>query len=135
MLAGSAFVAVIFLSSSGYFRHVNIFFPEVIQATVAFKDMDGQIKVVGVKGNLGVNPILIARTDSTYVLTVTNQDQNHKHQFYIDGLNLDTKLLNPGESDIITIQEFKEGIYGYYDITPENRTFVNTFKIVKVGGS
>lgn len=134
-MAGSAFVAVIFLSSSGYFRHVNIFFPEVIQATVAFKDMDGQIKVVGVKGNLGVNPILIARTDSTYVLTVTNQDPSHKHQFYIDGLNLDTKLLNPGESDIITIQEFKEGIYGYYDITPENKTLVNTFKIVKVGGS
>lgn len=134
-MAGSAFVATIFLSSSGYFRHVSIFFSEIIQATVAFKDDNGQIDIVGIKGNLGVNPILIARTDSTYLLTVVNRDPNQKHQFFIEGLNLDTRLLNPGESDIITVQEFKEGIYGYYDITPENKTFVNTFKIVKVGGS
>lgn len=134
-MASSAFVATIFLSSNGYFRHVSIFFPEVVQATVAFKDVRGQIKVVGIKGNLGVNPVLIARTDSTYVLTVINQDQNQKHQFYIDGLNLDTKLLNPGESDIITVQEFKEGGYGYYDITLGNKTLVNIFKIVNVGGS
>jgi hypothetical protein len=49
LIAGSAFTAMVFLSSSGYFRHVNIFFPEVIQATVAFENVDGS----GVKGKLG----------------------------------------------------------------------------------
>jgi hypothetical protein len=42
-------------------------------------------------------------------------------------------MLNPGELDIITIQEFKEGVYGYYDITPQKKTFVSIFKIVQVG--
>jgi hypothetical protein len=92
-LAGSAFVATIFLSSNGYFQHVSIFFPEIIQATVAFEDVDGQISVVGIKGNLGLNPILIARTDSIYLITVVNQELNQKHQFYtLKGLNLDTRL-------------------------------------------
>jgi hypothetical protein len=43
-------------------------------------------------------------------------------------------MINPGESDIRTVKEFKKCVYGYYDITPENKIFVNTFKIVKVGG-
>jgi hypothetical protein len=35
--------------------------------------------------------------------------------FYIDGLNLHTKLLRYEENDTITIQPKKEGIYNYYD--------------------
>ena len=35
--------------------------------------------------------------------------------FYIDKLNVHTKLLRFGENDTITIQSDKEGTYKYYD--------------------
>lgn len=133
MIAGSAFSATIFLSGIGYFRHVNIFYPEIIQATVAFQDINETIKIIGLKGNLGINPVLIARTDSQYLLTVTNQGSK-EHQFYIDGLNLDTKVLSPNESDIITVKEFKTGDYHYYDVSMGKKKQLGIFKVVHVGG-
>ncbi|MBA3285198.1 MAG: hypothetical protein H0U27_09100 [Nitrosopumilus sp.] len=133
LIAGSAFAAMVFLSSNGYFRHVSISFPGETQATVAFENVDGRLMVVGLKGNLGVNPVLIARTDSTYVLTIKNQD-SIGHQFYIKGLNPDTNLLNPNESGIITVKETGVGTYRYCDIESEKRACIGTFRVVHVGG-
>jgi hypothetical protein len=45
--------------------------------------------------------------------------------FYIDGLNLHTKILRAGESDTITIHPKGEDVYDYYDrlaIEPEKGT-------------
>ncbi len=131
LTAGSAFVIIISLGGSGFFRHVEIFFPEVIPATVAFKNVDGELKIIGLKGNLAVNPTLIARTDSIYVLTVKNQD-SVPHQFYIDGLKLKTKLLSPGEADFIRVDGFGQGVHGYYDIASGKMIKLGIFKILFV---
>lgn len=132
LIAGSAFVVLVSLGSSGIFRHAVIFFPEVIPASIAFQNINGELKIIGLKGNLGVNPTLIARTDSTYILTVYNQD-NMPHQFYIDGLNLKTKLLTPNDADFITVKEFKQGNYRYYDIGSEKTVQLGIFKVFHVG--
>jgi hypothetical protein len=109
-------VISIILIGQGSVRHVPITFKEVIRTTVAFKNIDGDVKVVGIIGNTGINPTLISRTgeETEYSLTVINED-TEPHMFYIDGLNLHTKLLRYGENDTITIQPKKEGIYNYYD--------------------
>lgn len=135
--------AVLVLFVGGGVRHVPISFNEMIQTTVAFRNIEGETKVVGITGNTQVNPTLVSRTgaDTAYVLTVTNQD-NNLHMF-IDGLNLHTKILRPGESDTITIYPKTEGIYDYYDrlaIDPDNEITaasiypLGQFKIVKVAG-
>ena len=60
------------------------------------------------------NPTLITRVSFEYVLTVVNQgDKNHR--LFIEGLNVQTDLLEPGQSDTITIIPLEEGIYNYYD--------------------
>jgi len=35
--------------------------------------------------------------------------------FYIDGLNLHTRILRPGDNDTITKYPKREDVYGYYD--------------------
>jgi len=87
-----------------------------------------ETKLVGITGNTQVNPTLVSRTgtDTAYILTVINQD-NTLHMLYIDGLNLRTKILRPGESVTITIYPKRGGVYGYYDrraIDPEKGTTV-----------
>ncbi len=133
LIAGMAFTFTILLGSSGFFRHVNIFLPEVVRATVAFKNMNGQLKVVGIQGTLEVDPTLIARTGASYILTVTNYD-NLAHRFYIDGLNLSTGTLYQNGTDIITVLEYKDGTYKYYDIISNQTKMIplGTFKVVTV---
>jgi hypothetical protein len=112
--------------------------------TVSFRNIDGETKVVGITGNTQVNPTLVPRTeaDTAYVLTVINMD-NSLHMFYIDGLNLHTKILRPGESDTIAIYPKRGGVYDYYDrlaIDLEKGTTASSiyplgqFMIVKVAG-
>jgi hypothetical protein len=89
------------------------------------------------------NPTLISRSgdDTVYALTVINQD-NDLHMLYIDGLNLHTKILRPGESDTISIYPEEEGSYKYYDrLTTikddrgkETMKLLGEFRIVKVAG-
>lgn len=133
LISGSVFIATVFFGSGGFFRHVTIFFPEVIQATVAFKNVDGHLKIIGIKGNVEINPTLIGETGETYILTVLNHD-NIVHRFYLDGLNLSTKILYPSQSDIITIHESKEGNYKYYDIVSDKfkTNALGVFKVVTV---
>ena len=112
----AAFAILIFFVGAGGVRHVPITFEERIETTVAFRNIDGETKIVGLKGNTQVNPTLISRTgdDTVYALTVINQD-NDLHMLYIDGLNMHTKILRPGESDTIIIYPRVEGSYNYYD--------------------
>jgi hypothetical protein len=133
-------VISIILIGQGTVRHVPITFKEVIKATVAFKNIGGDVKVVGIIGNTGINPTLVSRTggDTKYSLTIINEDKQ-PHMFYIDGLNVHTKLLRYGENDTITIRPDKEGIYNYYDrvsIEKINGSIIpiGQFKTLKVAG-
>lgn len=106
---------IIGVVGQGNVRHVQIFFPEKIEQTVAFHDVDGEVRLVGVLGIDGVeNPTLVMRTSFAYILTVIN-DGDTEHRLYIDGLEVQTDLLNPGEKETITIFPKEEGTYNYYD--------------------
>jgi hypothetical protein len=140
----AVFAILILFVGGGGVRHVPITFKEIIQTTVAFRNIDGETKVVGITGNNQLNPTLVSRTgtDIAHVLTVINQD-NNLHMLYIDGLNLHTKILRSGDNDTITIYPKTEGIYDYYDrlaIDPEKGTTATSinplgeFRMVKVAG-
>jgi len=132
-------VISLILIGQGIVRHVPITFKEVIKATVAFKNINEHLKVVGIIGNTGINPTLVSRTGETeYALTVINED-TEPHMFYIDGLNVHTKLLRSGQNDTITIRPIKEGIYNYYDrlsLEKNNGSIIpiGQFKTLRVAG-
>jgi hypothetical protein len=99
----------------GNVRQVQIFYPEKIEQTVAFQDVEGKVRLVGVLGVDGEeNPTLVIRTNFMYILTVIN-DGNKHHRLYIDGLEVQTDLLKPGENQTLTILPRDEGVYSYYD--------------------
>ena len=110
-----ALVVMIGFVGQGNVREVPLFYPEKVEQTVAFQEVDGKVQIVGITGIKGeANPTLLSRTSFAYILTVINNGTAH-HRFYIDGLNVQTDLLAPGESDSITVIPTKEGIYNYYD--------------------
>lgn len=86
----------------------------VIRTTVAFRDTNETTSLVATKGVTGTNPTLIMRTNFPYGLTVVNEG-NFPHILHIEGLDVDTKILRPGESDTISLYASKEGVYTYYD--------------------
>lgn len=99
----------------GNIREIPLFYPEKVEQTVAFQEVDGIVMLVGKLGVLeGDNPTLIMRTSFAYILTVINEGDTN-HRLYIEGLEVQTDLLNPGENDTITIIPTKEGVYNYYD--------------------
>jgi hypothetical protein len=137
VLIGSIIGGMIFFSlligfiGQGNVRQVPIFFKEHMEATVAFRNIDGETKIVGLKGNAGINPTLVMRTgDFAYILTVINQDTT-PHMFYVDGLEIHTKALRPGENDTVTIYSKNPGTYNYYDRIEEKQ--IGKIKAVKVG--
>jgi hypothetical protein len=137
ILIGSIIGGMIFFSlligfiGQGNVRQVPIFFKEHMEATVAFRNIDGETKIVGLKGNAGINPTLVMRTgDFAYILTVINQDTT-PHMFYVDGLEIHTKALRPGENDTVTIYSKNLGTYNYYDRIEEKQ--IGKIKAVKVG--
>lgn len=108
-------VLIVIFVSEGFVRQVPIFWKEEIKATVAFREVDGQLRVVGLIGNGGIDPTLVMKSgDSPYILTVINQDTK-PHIFYVDGLNVHTKMLGQGENDTITLISKKEATFNYYD--------------------
>jgi hypothetical protein len=110
-----AFGILLVFISGGAVRHVPIFWKEKVETTVAFRNVNGDLALVGIKGTTQVNPTLLSRTgDTAYILTVINQD-TIPHIFYIDGLNIHTKILRAGQNDTITIYSKHEGTYNYYD--------------------
>ena len=107
--------SMIVFIGQGNVRHVEIFWQEKVEQTVSFEDIGGQVQLQGTLGITGEqNPHLISRTSFAYVLTVVNNGDKH-HRLYIEGLEIQTDLLEPGEQDIITIYPTEEGLYKYYD--------------------
>ena len=110
-----AFGILIVFVGQGEVRHVEIFLTEQVKQTVAFQDIDDKVMLVGVLGTGDTNnPTLVTRVSFEYVLTVVNQGDT-QHRLFIDGLNIQTDLLEPGEEHTIVIVPSKEGTYNYYD--------------------
>ncbi|MDH3361776.1 MAG: cupredoxin domain-containing protein [Nitrosopumilus sp.] len=106
---------VIGFIGQGNVRHVSIFWQERVEQTVAFEDIDGKVQLQGISGIGGeANPYLITRTSFAYILTVINNGDKH-HRLYIEGLDVQTDLLEPGQHETLTIYPDKEGIYKYFD--------------------
>ena len=115
----------------GNVRHVTIFWQEKVEQTVAFEDIDGQVQLRGIIGIDGEpNPHLLTRTSFAYLLTVINNGDKH-HRLYIEGLEVQTDLLEPGQQETITIHPTKEGIYKYYD-KRENLEHLGFLEVVTV---
>ncbi len=115
LLGVVALAVVIGFVGQGNVRHVSIFWQEKIEQTVAFEDVDGIVQLQGIVGVDGEpNPHLITRTSFAYVLTVINNGDTH-HRLYIEGLEVQTDLLEPGARETIMIYPTKEGLYKYYD--------------------
>ena len=116
MIAGMiGLAATIGFVGQGNVRHVSIFWQERVEQTVAFEDVDGNVQLQGITGIAGEpNPYLITRTSFAYILTVINNgDENHR--LYIEGLNVQTDLLEPGQQETLTIYPDREGVYKYFD--------------------
>jgi hypothetical protein len=115
LIGGMAvFAGILVFVSGGAVRQTEIFLPEKAEVTVAFQNVDGEVKVVAVAGIAGVNPTILMRTgDFAMVLTVVNQD-TAPHALYIDGLNVSTKMLQPGQSEILTLYSEGEATFDYY---------------------
>jgi hypothetical protein len=110
-----AFAGMIAFIGQGNVRHVSIFWQEKVEQTVAFEDIDEQVQLRGISGVGGEpNPHLITRTTFAYLLTVVNNGDKH-HRLYIEGFDVQTDLLEPGQQETITIYPTEEGIYKYFD--------------------
>jgi hypothetical protein len=111
----AALVILIGVIGQGNVRQAQIFYPEKVEQTVAFQDVEGKVRLVGILGTgEKENPTLIMRTNFAYILTVIN-DGNKHHRLYIDGLEVQTDLLKPGENQTLTIFPKNEAVYNYYD--------------------
>ncbi|HEU04249.1 MAG TPA: hypothetical protein ENH95_03925 [Nitrosopumilus sp.] len=126
-----ALVVMIAFVGQGNVRHVTIFWQEKVEQTVVFEDIDGKVQLRGILGVAGEpNPTLISRTNFAYLLTVVNNGDKH-HRLYIEGLNVRTDLLAPGEQETLTILPTVEGTYNYYD-ERERLKLLGQLKIVSV---
>jgi len=123
--------SIIGFIGQGNVRHVEIFWQEKVEQTLAFEDINGQVQIVGISGVGGdPNPHLISRTSFAYVLTIINNGDRH-HRFYVDGLDIQTDLLEPGQQDIITIFPTEAGTYKYYD-KREGLEYLGILEIITV---
>jgi hypothetical protein len=130
--AMAAFGIALAIISGGAVRQSKIFLPEKTQDTIAFRNVEGQVKVVGTNGVAGINPTLTMRTgDFAMELTVINDDSN-PHVLYIDGLNLSTKVLRPGDSQVLMFYSKGEATYNYYDWNHNNNNPLGQIRAVKV---
>lgn len=106
-------IAFMFISNGGV-RQVEIFLEERTYVSLAFRNIDGEVKLVGIDGLSQVNPTILMRTgDFAMELTVVNQD-SVPHALYIDGLKISTKMLQPGEKEVLTFYSEGEATYDYY---------------------
>lgn len=115
VLGMSVMIVGVSYIGGGNIRHVPIFWQERVEQTVTFEDIDGQVQLRGISGIGGEpNPYLITRTNFAYFLTVINNGDT-QHRLYIEGLDIQTDLLEPGERETLAIYPNKEGIYKYFD--------------------
>lgn len=123
--------ATIAFVGQGNVRHVEIFWAETVEQTIVFEEIEGETQVRGISGVSGEsNPTLLSRTSFAYILTVINNGTTF-HRLYIDGFNVQTDLLEPGQQDTITIYPDKEGEFTYYD-KKEHLIPLGKIKIVSV---
>lgn len=123
--------ATIAFVGQGNVRHVEIFWAETVEQTIVFEEIDGETQVRGISGVSGEsNPTLLSRTSFAYILTVINNGTTF-HRLYIDGFNVQTDLLEPGQQDTITIYPDEEGEFTYYD-KKEHLIPLGKIKIVSV---
>lgn len=114
-----AMAGMMFFIGKGNVRHVQITWQEKIEQTVAFEDVNGTVQLQGVSGIGGdPNPHLVTRIHFAYILTVINNG-NRDHQLYIEGLDVETSLLKPGEQEILRIYPTEKGVYKYFDKSGE----------------
>lgn len=66
----TVFAILILLVGGGGVRHVPITFNEIIQTTVAFRDIGGETRVVGITGNTQVNPTLVSRLELILLMSL-----------------------------------------------------------------
>ena len=126
-----AFAGTIGFVGQGNVRPVALFWQEKVEQTAVFEEVDGQVHLRGIIGVNGEpNPTLLSRTGFAYILTVINNGEK-EHRLYIDGLNVQTDLLEPGQNDTITIYPTEEGTYNYYD-KRERLELLGKLKIVTV---
>lgn len=129
-----ALAAIIGFIGQGNIRHVQIFWKEKVEQTVSFEDVDGKVQIRGISGIDGEpNPHLVTRTGFVYILHVVNDGDKH-HRLYIEGLEVQTDLLEPGQQDTITAYPKKEGLYKYYD-KRERLEFLGTLEVKTVVAS
>ncbi|HSB83906.1 MAG TPA: cupredoxin domain-containing protein [Nitrosarchaeum sp.] len=131
VIAIIVFVLFFGFIGQGSVKPVQVSPLERIQSTVSFQNIDNETVIVGISGISGVNPIIISRTDYNYFLTIYNND-TIPHMFFIDGLNANSKIIQPGKNDTMVIYSLNEGEYGYYDRFEADKK-IGDFKIVKVG--
>lgn len=133
IIGGLATLVLFFIFiSGGVVRHVPITWKEKIETTIAFRTIDGKLNVIGLVGNSGTNPTLLMRTkDFAMVLTIINQDKT-PHMLYIDGLDINSKILEAGENQTITFYSSTEGMYNYYDRLSPSSEPIGQIKAVKV---
>ena len=126
-----ALIVMIGFIGQGNVRHVELFCQEKVEQTVAFEEVNGEVQLLGLKGIKGEpNPTLLSRTNFAYVLTVINNGEKH-HRLYIEGLEIQTDLLEPGQQETITMYPTEEGVYNYYD-KRERLKLLGQIKIVTV---
>lgn len=127
-----AFVIMLVLVSGGGVRHVQIFLPEKTENTLAFRQVYGKMSLVGIKGIAQVNPTMIMRTgDYSLELTVINED-DRQHMLYIEDVGVSTKVLRPGDTDVIPFRSPGEAAYNYYDYMDNSRELLGQIRAVKV---
>lgn len=115
----------------GNVRPTVLFWQERVEQTVIFEEIDNQVQLRAIKGvNGDPNPTLLSRTGFAYILTVINNGTTY-HRLYIEDLEVQTDLLEPGQSDTLTIYPDKEGVYNYYD-KRERLKLLGQIKIVSV---
>ena len=115
----------------GNVRQVPIYWTEKVEQTVVFEEVDGKVQIRGIRGVSGEpNPTLLSRTSFVYLLTVINNGTN-SHRLYVDGLEVQTDLLEPGQQETLEIFPEEEGIYNYYD-KRQYLTKLGQIKIVTV---
>lgn len=119
-----SFGVLIVYIGQGNVRHMSIFWPERVVQTVAFEDVNGIVQLQGISGVDGdPNPYLATRVNFAYVLHVQNNGDK-PHRLYIDGINVQTDLIEPGKQFTLTIYPTQKGVYNYYD---------NSTNLIKLG--
>ena len=125
------FGLIIGIIGNGEVRHVQIYLPETIRQTVIFEDDGTKTNLIGKTiSDENPNPTIITRAGGySLLLTVINQSES-SHGLYFEKLNIQTKMLLPGQVETLVITA-TDGLYDYYDLA-DMETPLGTLRVVNV---